>query len=78
MAEEKPSIINADDSNGTSHRVGESMKIEEATAGVSEETAESESASEEKSSNGLIYGIGGVILAGIAVLAGVLIMKKRG
>lgn len=78
MAEEKPSIINADDSNGTAHRVGESMKIEEATAGVSEETAESESASEERSSNGLIYGIGGVILAGIAVLAGVLIMKKKG
>lgn len=78
MSEEKPSIINDYDSNGTAHRVGESMKIEEATACVSEETAESKSTSEEKSSNGLIYGIGGVILAGIAVLAGVLIMKKRG
>lgn len=77
-AEEKPSIVNADDGNGTVHRVGENLKIEEATIDVSEETTESESESEEKASNGLIYGIGGVILAGIAVLAGVLIMKKRG
>ena len=78
-AEENPSIINADDSNGTAHRVGENLKIEEeATADVSEKTAESESVSEEKSSNGLIYGIGGVVLAGIAVLAGILIKKKRG
>lgn len=78
MSEEKPSIINDDDSNGTAHRVGENLKIEEATIDVLEETTESESESEEKASNGLIYGIGGVILAGIAVLAGVLIMKKRG
>ena len=78
MSEEKPSIINDDDSNGTAHRVGENLKIEEATADVSEETTESESASEEKSSNVLIYGIGGVVLAGIAVLAGILIKKKRG
>lgn len=78
-AEEKPSIINADDGNGTAHRVDENLKIEEeATIDVSEETTESESESEEKSSNGLIYGIGGVILAGIAVLVGVLIKKKRG
>lgn len=28
-AEEKPSIINADDGNGTAHRVGENLKIEE-------------------------------------------------
>lgn len=78
-AEEKPSIINADDGNGTAHRVGENLKIEEeVTTDVSEETAKSESESEEKSSNGLIYGIGGVVLAGIAVLTGVLIKKKRG
>lgn len=78
-AEEKPSIINADDGNGTAHCVGENLKIEEeATIDVSEETTKSESESEEKFSNGLIYGIGGVILAGIAVLAGVLIKRKRG
>ena len=77
-AEENSSIINTDDGNGTAHRVGENLKIEEATADVSEETTESESASEEKSSNVLIYGIGGVVLAGIAVLAGILIKKKRG
>lgn len=77
-AEEKSSIVNADDGNGTVHRVGENLKIEEATIDVSEETTESESESEEKASNGLIYGIGGVILAGIAVLVGVLIKKKRG
>ncbi len=78
-AEEKPSIINADDSNGTTHRVGENLKIEEeATTNVSEEAIKSESTSEEKSSNGLIYEIGGVVLAGIAVLTGVLIKKKRG
>ena len=78
-AEENPSIINADDGNGTAHHVGENLKIEEeTTADVSEKSSESESASEEQSSNGLIYGIGGVILAGIAVLAGVLIKKMRG
>lgn len=76
-AEEKPSIVN--DGNETVHRVGENLKIEaETQSDVSEETTESESASEEKSSNGLIYGIGGIILAGIAVLTGVLIKKKRG
>ena len=79
MAEENPSIINADDGNGTAHRVGENLKIEEEiTADVLEETAVSESVSDKKTSNGLIYGIGGVIFAGIAVLAGVLIKKKRG
>lgn len=78
-AEEKPSIINADDGNGTAQRVGENLKIEEkTTADVSDETAESASESEERFSHGLIYGIGGVILAGIAVLTGVLIKKKRG
>lgn len=76
-AEEKPSIVN--DGNETVHRVGENLKIDaETQSDVSEETTESESASEEKSSNGLIYGIGGIILAGIAVLTGVLIKKKRG
>ena len=79
MAEENPSIINADDGNGTAHRVGENLKIEEEiTADVLEETAVSESVSDKKTSNGLIYGIGVVIFAGIAVLAGVLIKKKRG
>ena len=67
----------ADDGNGTAHHIGENLKIEEdTTVGVAEETTES--TSEEKSSNGLIYGIGGIILAGIAVLAGFLIRKKRG
>ena len=78
-AEEKPREITADDGNGTAHRVGENLKIEaETTAEVSEASTETVSESSEKSSNGMIYGIGGVILAGIAVLAGVLIKKKRG
>ena len=50
--------------------------MSKATFGVSGEATES--TSEKKSSNGLIYGIGGIILAGIAVLAGFLIRKKRG
>lgn len=75
-AEENQNTVIADD-NGTAHRVGENLKIEvETTTDISKEP--SESANEEKSSNGLIYGIGGVILAGIAVLAGILIKKKRG
>lgn len=70
-------ILITDDGNGTAHRVGENLKIEEdTTVGVSEETTKPTSA--EKSSNGLIYGIGGIILAGIDVLAGFLIKKKRG
>jgi len=78
MAKEKTNLANADD-NGTAHRVGENLKIEEETTSyVSEETTKSVSASEEKSSNGLIYRIGGIILVGIVVLAGVLIKKKRG
>lgn len=77
--DEKPKEVNADDGNGTAHRVGENLKIEaETTAEVSEPSTETVSESSEKSSNGMIYGIGGVILAGIAVLAGVLIKKKRG
>lgn len=77
-SEEKPNLSNADD-NGTAHRVEENLKIEEEnTADVSEVLNESESKSEEKSSNGLLYGIGGVILAGIAVFVGILIKKKRG
>ena len=76
-AEENHNSVITDDGNGTDHRVGENLKIEEdTTIGVSEEITES--ASEKKSSNGLIYGIGGIILAGIAVLAGFLIKKKRG
>ena len=76
-AEENQNSVIADDGNGTAHRVGENLKIEEdTTVGVSEEVTKPMSA--EKSSNGLIYGIGGIILAGIAVLAGFLIKKKRG
>lgn len=78
-AEENQNTTIAADNNGTAHRVGENLKIEaETTADVSEEASKSEPASDEQSSNGLIYGIGGVILAGIAVLVGVLIKKKRG
>ena len=69
--------VTADNGKGTAHRVGENLKInEDTTADASEETVES--TTKEKSSNSLIYGIGGIILAGIAVLAGVLIKKKRG
>jgi len=76
-AEENHNSITADDGNGTAHRVGENLKIDEdTTVDASEETVES--TTKEKSSNGLIYGIGGIILAGIAVLAGALIKKKRG
>ena len=76
-AEENRNSVIADDGNGTAHRVGENLKIEEdTTVGVAEEATEP--TSEKKSSNGLIYGIGGIILAGIAVLAGFLIRKKRG
>lgn len=77
--EEKPKNITADDGNGTAYRVGENLKIEaETTAEVSEASTETVAESSEKSSNDMIYGIGGVILAGIGVLAGVLIKKKRG
>ncbi|MGN1224072.1 MAG: hypothetical protein ACI4TG_03065 [Ruminococcus sp.] len=69
--------VTADNGNGTAHRVGESLKIDEdTTVDISEEVTEP--TSEKKSSNGLIYGIGGVIFAGIAVFAGILIKKKRG
>ena len=75
--EKEHNSVMADDGNGTAHRVGENLKIEEdTTVNISEGAAEP--ASEKKSSNGLIYGIGGIILAGIAVLAGFLIRKKRG
>lgn len=76
-AEENRNSVMADDGNGTAHRVGENFKIEaDTTIDTSEEITES--TSEKKSLNGLIYGIGGIILAGIAVLAGFLIRKKRG
>ena len=76
-AEKNHNSVMANDGNGTAHRVGENLKIEaDTTVGVSKEATEP--TSEEKSSNGLIYGIGGIILAGIAVLAGFLIRKKRG
>lgn len=70
-AEENRNSVITDDGNGTAHRVGENLKIEEdTTVGVSEEATKPTSA--EKSSNGLIYGIGGMVLAGF------LIKKKRG
>ena len=76
-AEENRNSVITDDENGTAHRVGENLKIEEdTTVGVSEEATKPTSA--EKSSNGLIYGIGGMVLAGIAVLAEFLIKRKRG
>ena len=77
IVEKNRNSVMVDDGNGTAHHVRENLKIEEdATVGVSGE--EAESTNEKKSSNGLIYGIGGIILAGIAVLAGFLIRKKRG
>ena len=76
-AEKKHNSVIADDGNRTAYRVGENLKIEEdTTIGVSEEATES--TNKEKFSNGLIYGIVRIILAGIAVLAGFLIKKKRG
>ena len=76
-AEEKHNSVIADNGNGTAHRVEENLKIEGGTmVNISEEATEL--MSEEKSSNGLIYGIGGIIFVGIAVLAGFLIRKKRG
>lgn len=67
--EKNRNSVMVDDGNGTAHHVRENLKIEtDATVGVPEEVTES--TSEEKSSNGLIYGIGGIFLAGIAVLAG--------
>lgn len=54
----------ADNGSGTVHRVGENLKIEgEAATDVSEETTESESVNQEKSSKGLLYRIGAVIIA---------------
>ena len=69
--------VTADNGKGTAHRVGENLKIgEDTTIDISEEVTEP--MSEKKSPNGLIYGIGGMVLAGIAVLIGTLIRKKRG
>ena len=74
---DKINSVMADDGNGTAHRVGENLKIDDdTTVDISEEATAS--TSEKKTSNGLIYGIGGMILAGIAVLAGFLIKRKRG
>lgn len=75
--EVKYNSVTADNGNGTAHRVGENLKIgEDTTVDISEEATAS--TSEKKTSNGLIYGIGGMILVGIAVLVGILIRKKRG
>ncbi len=68
--------VNADEENGNTHRVGENLKIEEA-ADVTEEATEIEEI-EGTSSNGLIYAVIGIALAGIAILAGVLMKRKRG
>ena len=75
--EVKYNSVTADNRNGTAHRVGENLKIDDdTTVDISEEATAS--TSEKKTSNGLIYGIGGMILAGIAVLAEFLIKRKRG
>ena len=69
--EVKYNSVMADDGNGTAHRVGENLKIDDdTTVDISEEATAS--TSEKKTSNGLIYGIGGMILAGF------LIKRKRG
>lgn len=76
-AEKGYHFVTADNGNGTAHRVGENLKInDDITIDISEEVTAS--TSEKKTSNGLIYGIGGMVLAGIAVLAGILIKKRRG
>ena len=76
-AEERYHSVTADNGKGTAHRVGENLKIDDDTTVDTSEEA-TESTSEKKTSNGLIYGIGGMILAGIAVLVGILIRKRRG
>ena len=71
VEEEKLSVVYADDDSETAHRVGENLKIEAETIAI-----ESVSDGKEKTSNSIIYGIGIIILAGIAVLAGLKIKKK--
>lgn len=73
----KYNSVTADNGNGTAHRVGENLKIDDDTT-VDTSVEATASTSEKKTSNGLIYGIGGMILVGIAVLVGILIRKKRG
>ena len=75
-AEERYHSVTAN-GKGTAHRVGENPKIDDDTTVDTSEEATA-STSEKKTSNGLIYGIGGMILAEIAVLIGILIRKKRG
>ena len=76
-AQEGYHSVTADNGKGTAHRVGENLKIDDdTTVDISEEATAS--TSEKKTSNGLIYGIGGMVLAGIAVLAEFLIKRKRG
>lgn len=76
-AEEGYYSVTADNGNGTAHRVGENLKIDDdITVDISEKVTEP--MREKKSPNGLIYGIGGMVLAGTAVLIGILIRKKRG
>lgn len=66
--------IEGNDSNG--HRVGEGLMIESSASAEIAKTESSEQ-TERSSSNGLIYGISVIIIAGIAVLAGIFIKKKR-
>lgn len=66
--------IEGNDSNG--HRVGEGLMIENSASAEIAETESSEK-TERSSSNSLIYGICGIAIAGITVLAGIFIKKKR-
>ncbi len=76
-AEKQVHAVNAEGENGNTYRVGKNLKIDEEAADVMEEATEIEEI-EGTSSNGLIYVVVGIVLAGIAILAGVLMKKKRG
>ena len=75
--EKQVQAVNADGENGNTYRVGENLKIKEETADVTEEATEMEEI-KETSSNSLIYAVVGIVLAGIAILVGVLMKRRRG
>lgn len=75
MMKNKPSNEIPDGENHQ-HRVGENLKLETVNTDTTQ-SAESIAENTEKSSNGLIYGICGIAIAGIAVLAGIFVKKKR-